>query len=173
MSIFFIPILVAAGTVISLSEAQDRVLWVVLYLLKDAHRFSFWFQLWKKKGSSVVWFPLSAASLSPSGTKHQTAAKLIKNQYAIMNGYINTRAEASQQQDYFFLFFLFFFLRTTKQQQQQQQKRQEFSQMNISSPSLLLHFEHKLMLQQDYKAGSHLQNFPRQKSHVLFEVKQK
>lgn len=41
ITIFFIPILVAAGTVISLSGAQDRNLWFVSDLLEDAHKFSF------------------------------------------------------------------------------------------------------------------------------------
>lgn len=51
--------------------------------------------------------------------------------------------------------------------------RQEFFQMNISSPGLLLHSEHKMLLKQHLKADSHLQNFSRQKSYTFFEVKQK
>lgn len=62
---------------------------------------------------------------------------------------------------------LFFFFTVTPP------KLQAFSQMNISSPGLLLHFEHKILFKQDQKPGSHLQNFPRQNSYIFFEVKLK
>lgn len=83
-----------------------------------------------------------------------------------MNAYINTHAEASQQW-HFFLFSYFIFFK----QNNNNNKSQKFSQMNISSPSVLLHFEHKLMFQQDYKAGSHLQNFPRQNYMYFLKLK--
>lgn len=47
---------------------------------------------------------VSAASLSPSGAKHQQAAKFIKKQYPIMSGYINFQAETCQQWDCFYFF---------------------------------------------------------------------
>lgn len=58
---------------------------------------------------------MSAASLSLSGAKHETAAKFIKNQYPIMSSYINSRAETSQQRNFFFL----------------QQNEKKISKMNI------------------------------------------
>lgn len=56
---------------ISLSGLQDRDLWFISDILKEAQKFSFWFQLWKKG----LGFIMSAASLSPSGAKHQQAEK--------------------------------------------------------------------------------------------------